>query len=63
MSDQQAAETPMSDHVARFWRLLEEGRVRILVDSECPGFGGIGYYASASFGDDVAKALVTEHKK
>lgn len=61
--DTQAAETPMSDHVARFWRLLEEGRVRILVDSECPGFGGIGYYASASFGDERLGHVVTEHKK
>jgi hypothetical protein len=32
MSDQMAAETPMSDHVAKFWQHLETETVRILID-------------------------------
>ena len=55
------AETPMSDHIARFWKLLAEGKVRILVDTETDGFGGRGYYTSSSFSDAVAKALVADH--
>lgn len=58
--EMQQSETPMSDHVALFWRLLEEGKVRILIDTECPGFGDVGWYASSSFGNDVAKALVAD---
>ena len=63
MTDQgQQAEAPMSDHVARFWKLLEEGKVRILVDSWCQGFGSHGWYASSSFSDDVAKSLVANNR-
>jgi hypothetical protein len=54
------AETPMIDHVSRFWHLLETGEVRILIDTKCNGFGGTGWYDTSSFGDDVAKALVAE---
>lgn len=48
---ERAAKTPMSDHVARFWKLLAEHKVRITV--EC-----VDEYASSLFPDDVAKAVV-----
>lgn len=61
MSDQ-AVETPMADHIEQFWWLLRDGKVRILVDTHHEhGFGGRGHWISASFPDDVAKALVAEH--
>jgi hypothetical protein len=51
----EACETPMSEHVARFWQLLAEGNVRLLVDTYHPGCGG--HWNSSSFPDDVAKEL------
>lgn len=39
---------------------MKEGKVRILVDSWCAGFGGHGWYETSSFGDDVAKALIAD---
>lgn len=60
----EATETPMVDHLRRFWQLLAEGKVRILVDSFHPeGFGGTGHWSSSSFSDDVAKALMAEHEE
>lgn len=59
-----ACKTPMSDHVDRFWRLLEEGNVRILIDTYHPeGFGGEGHWTSSTFPDDVAKAILAERYK
>lgn len=61
MSD--ACETPMRGHVARFWQTLQDGEVRILVDMRRPeSFGGLGHWDSASFPDDVAKAIATENE-
>jgi len=60
-----AVETPMSDHVARFWQHLETETVRILIDlrrevgHDAPD-GPSVYWDGASFGDDVAKALVAD---
>lgn len=60
-----ACETPMSDHVARFWRLLEDEHVRILLDlkrtvgADAPD-GPVVYWDGATFSDDVAKALVAD---
>jgi hypothetical protein len=62
VTDEQA-QTPMSDHVAVFWQLLETEHVRILIDirrSHEPGSGVMYHWDSASFSDDVAKALVAE---
>lgn len=57
-------ETPMADHLRQFWQLLAEGKVRVLIDTFHPeGFGGEGHWSSSSFPDDVAKALVAEHKR
>jgi hypothetical protein len=54
----------MADHIKRFWQLLEEGNVRILIDTHHPeGFGGAGHWSSSSFPDDVAKALVADRKR
>lgn len=53
----QATKTPMSDHLARFWNLLETEVVRILIDVKRNG-----YCDSSSFPNDVAKALVAERK-
>lgn len=64
MSDQGECETPMSDHVDRFWRYLAEGKVRIMVDMFRPdSFGGTGHWDSASFQDDAAKAVLSDHRK
>lgn len=51
-------ETPMAEHVARFWKLLADGKVRILVETYHEGCGGHGN--SSNFPDDVAKAIATE---
>lgn len=48
------AQTPMSDHVARFWKLLAEHKVHIVVDC-------VDENASSMFPDDVAKAVVADH--
>lgn len=60
-----ASETPMRDHVERFWRLLETEHVRILLDlrrviGEDAPDGPIIYWDGSSFSDDVAKALVAD---
>ncbi len=63
-----SAETPMSDHVAQFWRHLETETVRVLVDlkrtigHDAPD-GPSVYWDGASFSDVVAKALVAENKR
>lgn len=58
MSDQ-ACETPMSDHVADFWKLIETEHVRILVDIRRDhDEGQPPHWDSSSFSNDVAKALV-----
>ena len=63
----QQAETPMSDHVARFWSLLATEHVRILIDikrvvgADGPD-GPITYWDGSSFSNDVAKALVADRK-
>ena len=64
----QAAETPMSDHVARFWKYLETEHVRILVEmkrtvgTDAPD-GPVEYWDASSFSDDIAKALVRDRVK
>lgn len=58
---EQAAETPMADHLARFWRHIAENKVHIVVSMHRPdSFGGLGHWDTASFPDDVAKALTAE---
>lgn len=52
-----AAVTPMSDHVAEFWRLLETEHVMLLVDIR-RDTESLSYWDSSRFGNDVAKALV-----
>lgn len=54
------AVTPMADHVARFWDLLAANHVRILVDMRREHADGPSHWDSASYSDDVAKALLTE---
>lgn len=55
----EATETPMRDHIAEFWRLLETEHVRILVNTRRQT-EAMTYYDSSSFSDDVAKALVAD---
>jgi hypothetical protein len=68
MSDIQQAETPLSDHVARFWKHLETETVRITLDlkrtigHDAPN-GPTVYWDCATFSDDVAKALVAQRGK
>lgn len=57
-----AAETPMADHVANFWHLLETETVRILVNIKRENEGMGVYWDSASFPDDVAKELVAARR-
>jgi hypothetical protein len=65
MSDIGQAETPMSDHIARFWKYLATETVRVLVDlrrevgTDAPD-GPVVYWDGASFSDDVAKAIVAD---
>jgi hypothetical protein len=56
-------ETPMSDHVARFWQLVREFEVRIVVDQMTAGFGGKGFYATSIFSNDTAKAILSTNEK
>jgi|SRR5579864_719363 len=59
------AETPMADHLIHFWNLLATEHVRILVNirkAHEPGSGVMYHWDSASFPDDVAKALWREHE-
>lgn len=65
MSETAACETPMSDHVVRFWQHLETEHVRILIDirrDHEPDSGVMYHWDGASFPNDVAKALVAERK-
>ncbi len=57
-----AAETPMADHVANFWHLLETETVRILVNIRRESSSMGIYWDGASFPDDVAKALVADRR-
>lgn len=65
MTDNQATETPMSDHVASFWRDLRDETVQMRVDMrrvighDSPD-GPTTYWDVAVFADSVAKALVAE---
>jgi hypothetical protein len=59
--DTQACETPMSDHIARFWRYLETEHVRILLDLRRKTSGAV-YWDGSSFSDAVAKALVADRE-
>lgn len=58
-------ETPMSDHVAQFWRLLETETVHLSVNirqvigHDFPDEPTV-YYDCSTFSNDVAKALVKE---
>lgn len=61
MTDTMTAKTPMSDHVARFWQTLETEHVRIIVDM-LRNTSSVPYWDAASFGDDVAKALVADRR-
>lgn len=59
MSD--ACETPMSDHIAKFWELLSKEHVRILIDIRRDhDEGQPPHWDSSSFSNEVAKALVNE---
>lgn len=62
MSDTQAAETPMSDHVERFWRHLKT-ETRIVLDLKRVTDGGWIYWDGSSFSNEVAKAIVAEHDR
>jgi hypothetical protein len=55
-----ACETPMAEHVAHFWKLLAEGKVRVLVETYQEGCGG--HWNSSSFPDDVAKAIAADRR-
>lgn len=56
-----AAITPMSDHVAEFWRLLGEGYVSILVEVRRDG-EQMSHWDSSRFPNDVAKALIEDRR-
>lgn len=62
MMDTQACETPMSDHIFRFWQHLETEHVRILLDLR-RDTSSVVYWDSSSFSDAVAKALVADRAK
>lgn len=55
----QAAKTPMSDHVARFWQHLRTEHVRIGVDLRREISCGT-YWDGATFPNDVAKAIAAQ---
>jgi hypothetical protein len=61
----EASQTPMSDHVAHFWRDLRDETVSVRVDMrrvighDAPD-GPAVYWNVAVFSDGVAKALVAE---
>jgi hypothetical protein len=63
-----ACVTPMSDHVARFWKCLETETVHIVVDmkrvvgADAPD-GPVAYWDGATFSDDIAKALVADRAR
>lgn len=60
------AQVPTSDHVDRFWALLRDNEVRLLVELkrivgvDAPD-GPLTYWDVSTFSDDLAKALVVEH--
>lgn len=56
-------ETPMSDHINRFWELLATEHVRILIDIRRDHDEGPPHWDSASFPNDVAKALVADRNQ
>lgn len=61
MSDTAQCETPMADHVERFWQLLATEHVRILIDiRRNHNEGQPSHWDSASFPNDVAKAIVAQ---
>lgn len=61
MNDQ-AAETPMSDHIARFWDLLQTERVHVIVNIErCHDEGTEPHWDVSTFGDEVMKAIAADH--
>lgn len=60
--DSQACETPMSDHIYRFWQQLETEHVRISLDLRRDS-GSVVYWDSSSFSDAVAKAMVSDRRK
>lgn len=60
--DMQACETPMSDHIFRFWKHLETEHVRILLDLR-RDTSSVVYWGGSSFPDAVAKALVADRAK
>jgi len=67
MLAQSAQATPMSDHIAAFWHLLETEHVRILVDirvdhDDYPEGGPRYHWDSASFSNEFAKALITSRQ-
>lgn len=56
-----SCKTPMADHVARFWQLLTYEHVRILVFTRRDHDDGLPFHwDSASFPNDVAKAMANE---
>lgn len=64
----EAAETQPAEHVARFWDLLRNNHVRILVDMrreighDAPD-GPSVYWDGSSFGNDTARMLLAEHDR
>lgn len=57
---ERAALTPMSDHVARFWRLLKDETVYISVNIRRDHEDGIPHYDTSQFSSEAAKALVAD---
>lgn len=61
MSD--ACETPMSDHVKRFWELLEAEFVHIVVNIQrLHDEGQPPHWDSSTFSNEVAKAVVAQRR-
>src|SRR6185369_14176618 len=56
-------ETPLADHVSKFWKYLDTETVRIVVDlkrtvgADAPD-GPVVYWDTSIFSDDVAKAMI-----
>jgi len=57
---ERAAQTPISDHVARFWEILRIENVYIALNIRRDHENGPPHFDTAQFGEDVAKALVAE---
>jgi len=63
MTAHDACETPMSDHIERFWETIATEYVRVLIDirrAHEPDSGVMYHWDSASFSDDVAKAICAD---